>query len=216
MRLFNIPTSLSILEQTKPPKLAIPKELKEFLSVLNILNVKDIVLFLQIIKLKKVKAGDILVHTGSQNECFFVVLNGLLRNYVVMTSGDERTLRFTDEGRVSGTPNTLQDGRPANESIVALENSLIAQISRKEVEILSNERPNVRKFYLEHMKLGMLEMHEHISFHILLTPEERYQFLIENHPKLLQRAQVKHIASYIGVTPVSLSRIRARSTKGSK
>ena len=54
---------------------------------------------------------------------------------------------------------------------------------------------------------------EHIKFLSLLTPEERYEYFISKYPDLEQRIKQKHLASYLGVTPTFLSRLRARIVK---
>ncbi len=196
--------------------LNIPKELKEFLAAIRVLNAKDIILFAKLVRIRRVKAGEILVRMGEQNSDVFLMLKGHARNYAEMANGDERTMRFTFEGMIAATPSSFMDALVSPESLVVVEDGLIAQVNRKDVEALGKERPNVQIAYVEELKKGMLEAHEHLSLHIHLSPEERYEHLMKTQPELLRRAQIKHLASFIGVTPVSLSRIRARLAKRAK
>lgn len=191
-------------------------ELKEYLSTLRILNPKDVLLLAGLAKIKRFQAGDFVVRTGEASSDFFVVLRGALRNYAELANGDERTMRLSLNGMFTSNPGALFGDRASTESIVAIEDSLVACVNRTELEKLVRERPSLHLFYTHQLKHAMLEAHEQAWFHTVLTPEERYVFIRDKYPQFLQRVQIKFLASYIGVTPVSLSRIRARVARSGK
>lgn len=192
------------------------KELKKYLEELRILNLKDMALIAGITKIKKVKAGEYLVIEGGRNQDYLVVLDGLVRNYVGLPGGEERTMRLSYEGMFTSTPNVLEGEPIATETIVALENSLIATINRYEAEKLASERPNFMLMYMEQLRKGVVEANEMIRFFTTLSPEDRYIYLRDKHPILLQRVQLNYLASFMGISPGSLYRIRARVAKSGK
>lgn len=64
--------------------------------------------------------------------------------------------------------------------------------------------------YVKALEKAFLEIVERIEYHSVLNPDQRYEYLMEHRPEILERVPLKYIASYIGITPVSLSRLRAR------
>lgn len=191
-------------------------ELKDYLSTLRLLNTKDVLLLASLAKVRKYQAGEFVLRTGDVSADFFIVLKGALRNYAELTNGDERTMRLSLNGMFTSNPGALFGDRASSESIIAIEDSLVACVSRAELEKLVQDRPSLHTFYTHQLKQAMLEAHEQAWFHTVLTPEERYVFIRDKYPQFLQRVQIKFLASYIGVTPVSLSRIRARLARSGK
>lgn len=191
-------------------------EVRRFLNDLKRLNIKDIALLASIIEVKSLKAGDCLVKSGESNNNYFIVLKGMLRNYAELPDGEEVTMRLACEGMSTGTTSVLSDKLPATETIVAIENSMVASVNRKQLEKLVEERPNIALVYIDHLKEGVAEANEMIRIHTTMTPEERYIYFRDNHPEIIKRVQVRYLSSLIGITPVSLSRIRARLSKSGK
>lgn len=192
------------------------KELRTFLENVQYLNLKDIAIFADITTVKKLKPGEYLVKTGERNQSYFMVLKGMMRNYAELPNGEEKTMRLSYEGMSTSTPSVLTDGMLATETIIALEDSLVACVERERLEKLIVDRPNIAALYVEQLKVGLMEANEMIRFFTTLSPEERYIYLRDNHPVLIQRVQLNYLASFMGVSPVSLYRIRARVAKSGK
>lgn len=192
------------------------KELKKYLEGVGQLNLKDMALMAGITKVKRVKAGEYLVVEGGRNQDYVVVLSGMLRNYVSLPGGEERTMRLSHEGMFTSTPNVLEGESIATETIVALENSLIATINRDEAEKLARERPNLMLMYTVQLRTGLVEANQMIRFFTTLSPEDRYLYLRDKHPIFIQRVQLNYLASFMGISPGSLYRIRARVAKSGK
>jgi CRP/FNR family transcriptional regulator, anaerobic regulatory protein len=144
-----------------------------------------------------------------------LVLEGLTRSYYV-NEGREITSRFMDEGAIITSWMSYYEQRPGNEFIETLEDTVLACISYKDIQQLYREFPEFniisRKqvehaFYLAEKRTQMLRKH---------TAEEKYKFFIDNHPTLLQKVALKHIATYLGMSEETFSRIRSRYHKNEK
>ena len=72
---------------------------------------------------------------------------------------------------------------------------------------------NLQKLYAENLKRSLADAIDRLEFHTAMSPEERYAHYQEHFPELIQRVPQVHLASFLGVTPVSLSRVRSRLAK---
>ena len=125
-------------------------------------------------------------------------------------------MKFTFEGMTTASRSSFFKVSPASETIEAMEDCWVGILDRNEFEKLAKERPNILWMYSQQLKEAADKAAEHIWFHTVLSPEERYIHLRDNYPQIIRRAQVKLIASFLGITPVSLSRIRARLAASGK
>ena len=192
------------------------EKLKEFYTQFSFLGIKEVALLLDLASIRTVKANETLVRAGDKNYNMFIVLKGMLRNHVVKSNGDERTVFLVSEGMIVGSPRTVFQDKPTNETIHALEDSWLAVYDIRKFEALADKYPKIQKMYVESLKMNMLEAVARLEVHTVLNPEERYRHYQEEHPEIVQRVPQIHLASYLGVTPVSLSRIRSRMTDSKK
>ncbi|MCF8256720.1 MAG: Crp/Fnr family transcriptional regulator [Flavobacteriales bacterium] len=184
-------------------------KLKDYFSSFSVLGAKEIALLLATARIKQVNPGEIILLEGDMNYNFIIVLKGLLRNYKIAANGEERNLLFSSEGTVTGNPRMFAD-LPANENIAALEKSWIAEIDVRKFEALSKKSPVIQRFYTEALKRNLIDLVDRLQMHTVMTPPERYLFFLKHNPELVQRVPQVYLASYFGITPVSLSRIRSR------
>ena len=189
-------------------------ELKEYLNQFTFLGPKDIAGFVNIAKIIRPKKGDVLLEAGEVSYNMQVILKGFVRTYVVRQDGEERTTYIGSRGMPFGSTKTILDNRPSNETVVALENCIIVSFDMREFKRLGNSSFGLYRMYASGLEKGMLEAVERLEFHSVLLPEQRYEYLLKNRPEVIQNVPLKYIASFIGITPVSLSRLRARIAKG--
>lgn len=186
------------------------EEVKKAFVQFAFLTPKDIFQIAGITKLGMLKKNEHLLKEGDLNYNVVVVLKGLLRHYVIDKNGEEKTLRFVPEKKQAAMIDTIFHKKPAVENIMALENSYFLKYDFREIDRLVSDNFRLLKLQNQSFKDVIADNVEQIKFLTILNPEERYQYFCKTYPNLEQRIKQKYLASFLGVTPTSLSRMRAR------
>jgi CRP-like cAMP-binding protein len=173
---------------------------------------KNVLLSLDIIR--SVDKATILLKEGEKSKESYFVLKGCIRTYYVV-DGEEKTTAFYTEMDALTPPCVIN--KTASEYYVSSVEDSIILISNSDMEVEINSKfPKFeimcRKFTEE------LLAKERIDFDEFKTssPEQRYLNVLQKRPDLLQRVPQHQLASYLGIKPQSLSRLRARITEKSK
>ena len=168
-------------------------EKDRFIEVINTWNFKN--------KASILKAGEV---------CRFVyfVTKGCLRIYYTDSDGDEHTVSFFPENWWSTDIASFSAQKPSLFSIEAIENSEAFYLSLESLEKLYIEIPKFEKFFRILTQNGYDIQQRRIVSYLSKSAMERYELFQKQYPKLEQRISQKHIASYVGITPVFLSRLR--------
>ena len=153
--------------------------------------------------------GDILLRQGQVPSKCFMVVEGCIREYTIR-NGVERTTGFFTEGDHI-TRHTYNEGNdPSDHFLECLEDSVITVSDRKMEKRLGELLPRMAtvapEFIVEELKKAKSEWTDFVTS----SPEERYTQLMETRPSLFHRVPHHQIASYLGMKPQSLSRIRKR------
>jgi CRP-like cAMP-binding protein len=157
---------------------------------------------------RSVKKGTVLLSEGQKSKYSYFVLNGCIRTYYIV-NGEEKTTAFYTEMDAL-TPHCVASNTPSEYYISCVEDSILT-VSNADMEAEINGK--FPKFESMCRKLAEeLLVKQQIDFDAFKTssPEQRYLNLLEKRPDLLQRAPQHQLASYLGITPQSLSRLRAR------
>lgn len=165
------------------------------------------------IKVGFFKKGAVLVEEGEIcNKCFFV-LKGCLRQYLLV-NGNDKTTQFYTEEEAAVFFTSLSNSTKSSSYLSCVEDSiLIVGEPAADVETFK-KFPKLEQITRLMVEQDFGKTQDELSWFIASTPEERYLNLIKNKPKLLQKVPQHQLASYIGITPESLSRIRKRTLKG--
>ena len=162
---------------------------------------------------KEMPSGTTLLSEGDIATKLFLVINGCLRTYFIKESGIEITSQFFIEGQMVASFESAMTGAPSRQYIEAVEDSIIGFIQiTKFKKMISESGPGMYQFNKYLISRLIFYMNHHASF-ILDNPEKRYKKLLQDNPELVSRLPQQYIASYLGITPVSLSRIRTRIRK---
>jgi len=163
--------------------------------------------------IKEIPSGTILLFEGDIATKLFLVINGCLRAFFIKENGIEITSQFFLEGQMVASFESAMTGTPSRLYIDTIEDSIIGFIPmnylEKAISESSSARDHFNKFLISRL---IYYMNQHASF-ILDNPEKRYLKLIQENPEFVSRLPQQYIASYLGITPVSLSRIRTRIKK---
>lgn len=158
-------------------------------------------------QIKFIKKGNILQHIGSKSTELYFLVNGLLRGFLLDAKGKEVTDCFI---YAHGAPivSSIDLGEPSLLCIEALEDSELIAISFSVVLPLVCSNLELVTLY-NRLLSNSLKMHwENKTALVQYTAAERYQWFLENYPGLIERINHRYIASFLGITPVSLSRVR--------
>jgi CRP/FNR family transcriptional regulator, anaerobic regulatory protein len=156
--------------------------------------------------------GDFILREGQVCDAACMVARGLTRSFYV-NAGEEITSRFMEEGFIITSWVSFYTQKPGNEFIETLEDTVLTCISYKDIQQIYIDFPEANiigrkqveySFYLSEQRTQMLRKH---------TAEEKYKFFLDNHPNLLQRVSLKHIATYLGMSQETLSRVRSKYHK---
>jgi CRP-like cAMP-binding protein len=159
------------------------------------------------IKLKtiNVKKGQILQRSGELNTKVFMVESGLLRSYTIDNRGKEHIYMFAPENWIIG--DNCDIDIPCDLFIDAIEDSTFTVTEKDFAKLTSDRKSLVKRINVLQKRVIMLMSSSAI---------ERYQHFVETYPDIVQRVPQKMIASYLGITPEALSRLRNEISREKK
>lgn len=163
---------------------------------------------------RSVKKGTILLQEGQKSKASYFVLKGCIRTYYII-DGEEKTTAFYTEMEAL-TPPCVISKTPSEYYINCIEDAILV-ISNADMEVEINHK--FPKFDIMCRMLSEeLLAKQRMDFDEFKTssPEQRYLNLLQKRPDLIQRVPQHQLASYLGITPQSLSRLRARILEKSK
>ena len=152
---------------------------------------------------EEIKRKQLIFSSGELNTRHYFIKKGLLRLYVIDSSGKEFNILFASENQWIGDLAT-----PAETSFFldAVEKSTVYSISDENLNLLTNNFSS----FVKYLKSSYIFLQKRLVSILVNTAEENYRELWENHPDLVKRLPQYHISSYLGVTPVFLSKILSR------
>jgi CRP-like cAMP-binding protein len=186
--------------------------LRKFLSSINELSLNEKEILSQKIRLKFFRKGELLFKESEINtDCFFV-LKGCLRQYSLI-DGNEKTTAFYIEYEAAALFNSIKNQCKSDSNLVCVEDCILIIGNPEEEQNAYKEFPKLAEITRKMMEQDFGKLQSKMAFFISSTAEERYLDIMKNQPQLLQRVPQHQIASYIGVSPESLSRIRKRMNR---
>ncbi|WP_026951748.1 Crp/Fnr family transcriptional regulator [Algoriphagus mannitolivorans] len=145
---------------------------------------------------------------GATCKTVYFVFSGAARIFY-LKDGHEVTEYFAFENDLIIRAESLFTGNPSKKAIQALENSNVVAISSEALFRLFDQYPDLEKLFNKLVQRSYVETLKRLENLQFLTAEERYRKLLTDHPEIIQKIPLKYIASYLGITQVSLSRIRS-------
>jgi CRP-like cAMP-binding protein len=154
------------------------------------------------------KKNDLLLSEGEYAKNHFFVVSGCVRSYYII-NGEERTTDFYTENQ-SIIPVSLVTKQPSEYFISCMEDCKIAIGYEERDQALIEKIPKLKNLIMRsdtQVRIQNQVMFDNFKNN---SPEMRYRYLLDTRPDLLNRVPLQHLATYIGITPVSLSRLRKR------
>lgn len=155
-----------------------------------------------------VEKGQFLLREGEVCRQFFYVEKGLLRYYSIDKKGKEHIIQFAPEGWFVGDRESQFFNRPSQFFIQALEDSDVAMIDEDLICTISKADETFGLFSNQLLHNHIRQLQHRINMLLSATAEERYLDFIKIYPDILLRVPQTLVASYLGITPESLSRVR--------
>jgi len=161
---------------------------------------------------KNLKKKTNLLQAGKiANEVYFIV-DGCMRLFCDK-EGKELSTYFFTEQMFAGAYDSFISRKPSRHSIETLEDCEVLALTYQALQDLYVEFPKMNEFIRKAIEVRFVVLHDLFTDYVLNSPEERYLSLQKDRPDLLNRIPQHQIASFLGITPVSLSRIRNRVAK---
>jgi len=157
---------------------------------------------------KKVQKGEFLLRAGDMAKYGMFVASGCLRTYTLDSKGKEHILQFSPQDWWTGDMGSMVNNLPSQWFIDAVEDSEILLFDDTALQKLNRYIPQSAAMYETALKKSLVAQNQRIISTLTATAEERYNEFLKKYPSLLQRVPQHMIASYLGVSPETLSRIR--------
>jgi CRP-like cAMP-binding protein len=157
----------------------------------------------------EIAAKTILLREGEISSHVHYIKKGCLRQWF-NKDGKDITFQFFFEGQPVASIDSFMHKQPSLFTIESIEPSTIISLSRDSFEELGRVYPELKDGLQDYLFERFRNYAQLFLSRIKDTPRERYEELISNHPEIIKRVPQHYIATYLGITPISLSRIRNR------
>ncbi|MDR3309269.1 MAG: Crp/Fnr family transcriptional regulator [Tannerella sp.] len=155
-----------------------------------------------------VKKSEFLLSSGNIGGYTYFVEKGILRMYSLSTCGKEHIVQFAPERWMVTDRRSTYMNEPSVYYIQAVEKSEVVFLQRGFLEKITSLHPQTSTKLLFYLQRNIMLMQHRINMLLGGTAEERYLEFLKQYPQLISRVPLYMIASYLGITPESLSRVR--------
>ncbi|WP_229239690.1 Crp/Fnr family transcriptional regulator [Echinicola soli] len=162
---------------------------------------------------KKIKKGQYLLREKEICKHGFFVEKGLLRQFSVDKKGKEHIISFAPENWIVSDRESAYFNKPSVYFIQALEDSQVTMIDESFIQLLCKKIPEFTDFNTRLLHNHIRHLQKRINLLLSASAEDRYLQFVDTYPDILLRVPQTMVASYLGITPESLSRVRRELVK---
>ena len=155
----------------------------------------------------KFQKGEIFLKEGDVCKCIYWVVKGLVRQYYIK-NGKELTEYMAVENSIFMSIESLFKEQPSHQMIHALEPTIIFALPKAKLEREAVKNTNIQMLYRKILEESLILSQVHADMLRFESAQERYAKLVKRTPQLVLRAPLVYIASYLQMTPETLSRVR--------
>lgn len=150
---------------------------------------------------------------GKISNDYMLLESGFVRAFTFDVNGNEVTTGFYRSNQLVFEPASFFNQIPSKENFQAMTDCVGWSITFEQLNHLFHSMPEFREFGRSILVRGLTSLKQRMLSMIKETAEERYAQLMQSNPEIMRQASLKHIASYLGITDTSLSRIRKEMSK---
>ena len=165
--------------------------------------------FRDLLKEREIPSKTILLNEGEIATQVHFIKKGCIREWF-NKDGKDITFQFFFEGQPIASLDSFINNQPSKFTIESIEPTNLFSLSKENFEQLYRLYPEFKEGFQEFIFQRFTNYSQLFLSRIKDTPQERYEDLIKNHPEIIKRVPQHYIASYLGITPISLSRIKNR------
>jgi len=162
---------------------------------------------------KSFSKGEVLIQEGQTVNKTFFVIHGSLRSFCVDKEGKEYTLQFAIQDWWISDFIAMYNHEPASLTVECITDATVIEFNAQKLTQIYLQFPEFELFQRKTLERHVVSLHKRILNQLQLTALERYNVFIENYPNIEQHVPNYHIASYLGITQQSLSRVRSEIAK---
>lgn len=185
-------------------------ELKNYLKSIVTVEQKELEQIISYFKPIKTVKNEVLCDFGQVCNHFYFIINGCLRLYEIDNKGNDITGYFALENSFISANTSFILQKPSRDCLVSLEDSELLVISRNDFYKLVNSVPPFASVYHKFMEVAFIHSQMRIYSFLGMEGIDKIKWVMEHEPKLLTRVSSKAVASYLGMTNSTLSKLRAK------
>lgn len=185
------------------------EELRKFIEGFGFLNADETEIIIENTVLKLFKKGTLLLKEGEVSKACYAVIKGCVREYY-LKDGQEKTTAFFTEGEPVNSFSSYSNQAPSKHFLECVEDCWLTIGSQSLIDEMCERIPRLTDFIRIEVEKETGKLQERMAKFMTSTPEERFLDLLDNNPQLMNRVPQHQIASYLGIAPESLSRIKKR------
>ena len=156
---------------------------------------------------EKFKKGEFIAQEGKVCTKVYFIQSGTIRRFCLENEIEVTKWIYTDNQFVTSLSSFFEQ-KPSFENLQTCEETVVYSLSYSDEQVLL-QYPLFSKFHLNQLRLYLSKINEFHYLFRIMNAQEKYSFLVKSFPQIILRAKLKHIASLIGVSQETLSRIRA-------
>ncbi|MBS1605523.1 MAG: Crp/Fnr family transcriptional regulator [Bacteroidetes bacterium] len=191
-------------------------DIRYFKDLFKELRFEELESLLALAQVRRLNAGEVYIPAGATWYQIAYIRKGLIRTWCRKDGEVEITVMLRWEDQFVGAMDSILFHRPSRFIYQALEETELVELDYREAEPIINSHAGLsaaRNSFLLHMLSMSMDRVENF---VLLSPEERYRKMLADKPDIVNRVPDKYVATLLGITPVSLSRIRRRMAQGKR
>jgi len=156
----------------------------------------------------KIAKGELLFNEGQVCNAMYFVDRGMVRQFYYK-NGKDVTEHFSYEGRIVFCIESFLKQEPSRLFVETLENSFLYAIPYEDLHVMMSHNSEIQMLYQKILEHALISSQEHADSQRFENAAERYERLLVNKPEIILRAPMLHIASFLQMTPETLSRVRS-------